>query len=139
MVGEGGGGGLGRKGRHARMKANIDEDGGLERMDPLLQLISLQKASGCWEVDGTLAKVFGRTEEEVVKQTPAQVEKGVWATILALIWLHGFKMDAQVEWQFVAMKAVTWIRNQKVVSLSESVRVGNDLLGCQVKEEDLGL
>ena len=42
-----------------------------------------------------------------------QVEKGVWATVLALIWLHGFKMDAQVEWQFVAMKAVTWIRNQK--------------------------
>ncbi|XP_036432419.1 von Willebrand factor A domain-containing protein 5A-like [Colossoma macropomum] len=113
--------------------------GAAPQIDPLLQLISLQKASGCWEMDGALVEVFGKTEEEVVKQTPAQVEKGVWATVLALIWLHGFKMDAQVEWQFVAMKAVTWIRNQKVVSPSESVRVGNDLLGCQVKEEDLGL
>ncbi|XP_036432413.1 von Willebrand factor A domain-containing protein 5A-like isoform X5 [Colossoma macropomum] len=124
------------------MMADIEEDsvGPVEAVkDPLLQLVSLQKASGCWEMDGALVEVFGKTEEEVVKQTPAQVEKGVWATILALIWLHGFKMDAQVEWQFVAMKAVTWIRNQKVVSLSESVRVGNDLLGCQVKEEDLGL
>ncbi|KAI4897469.1 hypothetical protein NFI96_013346 [Prochilodus magdalenae] len=89
-------------------------------------------------MDSALVEVFGKTEKEVVKETPAQVEKGVWATVLALIWLHGFKMDAQVEWQLVAMKAVTWIRNQKVVSLSECVRVGNCLLGCQVKEEDLG-
>ncbi|XP_072528455.1 von Willebrand factor A domain-containing protein 5A-like [Salminus brasiliensis] len=107
--------------------------------DHLLQLISLQKASGCWDMDGALAQVFGRTEEEVVKQTPAQVEKGVWATVLALIWLHGFKMDDQVEWQFVAIKATEWIREQKVANLSECVCVGNALLGCQVKEEALGL
>ncbi|XP_066523326.1 von Willebrand factor A domain-containing protein 5A-like isoform X3 [Hoplias malabaricus] len=107
--------------------------------DTLLQLISLQQASGCWEMDGALMKVFGKTEEEAVKRTPAQVDKGVWATVLALIWLNGFKMDAQIEWQFVAMKAVTWIRNQNVVNLAECVRVGNDLLGCQVKEDILGL
>ncbi|XP_066524935.1 von Willebrand factor A domain-containing protein 5A-like [Hoplias malabaricus] len=106
--------------------------------DTLLQLISLQKASGCWEMDGALLKVFGKTEEEVVKRIPAQVDKGVWATVLALIWLNGFKMDAQVEWQFVAMKAVKWIRNQNVVNLAECVRVGNDLLGCQVKEDVFG-
>uniref|UniRef100_W5L8G2 Uncharacterized protein n=1 Tax=Astyanax mexicanus TaxID=7994 RepID=W5L8G2_ASTMX len=83
--------------------------------DHLLELISLQKASGCWEMGNALVKVFGKPEDEVVKQTPAQVSGGVWATILALIWLHGFKMDDQVEWQFVAMKAVTWIQNQKAV------------------------
>ncbi|XP_072528452.1 von Willebrand factor A domain-containing protein 5A-like [Salminus brasiliensis] len=107
--------------------------------DHLLQLISLQKASGCWDMDNALAQVFGRTEEEVVKQTPAQVEKGVWATVLALIWLHGFKMDDQVEWQFVAIKATEWILEQKVANLSECVLVGNALLGCQVTEEALGL
>uniref|UniRef100_A0A8B9L8Q9 Si:ch73-265h17.2 n=1 Tax=Astyanax mexicanus TaxID=7994 RepID=A0A8B9L8Q9_ASTMX len=107
--------------------------------DHLLELISLQKASGCWEMGNALVKVFGKPEDEVVKQTPAQVDKGVWATILALIWLHGFKMDDQVEWQFVAMKAVTWIQNQKVANLSECVQAGNSLLGCQVKEEALGL
>uniref|UniRef100_A0A3B1J9P5 von Willebrand factor A domain containing 5A n=1 Tax=Astyanax mexicanus TaxID=7994 RepID=A0A3B1J9P5_ASTMX len=107
--------------------------------DHLLELISLQKASGCWEMGNALVKVFGKPEDEVVKQTPAQVSGGVWATILALIWLHGFKMDDQVEWQFVAMKAVTWIQNQKVANLSECVQAGNSLLGCQVKEEALGL
>ncbi|KAI4897472.1 hypothetical protein NFI96_013349 [Prochilodus magdalenae] len=109
------------------------------KKNPLLELITLQKASGYWEMDSDLAEVLGRTEEKVDKLIPAHVEKGVCATVLALIWLHGFKMDAQVEWQFVAMKAVTWIRNQKVTSLSECVRAGNKLLGCRVKEKHLGL
>ncbi|XP_053093196.1 von Willebrand factor A domain-containing protein 5A-like isoform X2 [Pangasianodon hypophthalmus] len=106
--------------------------------DLLLQLISLQKASGCWEMESALAEVFGRTEEELIKQIPAQVKPDVWATLLALIWLHGFKIDAQVEWQILAMKAVAWIRTQKVINQSECVRVGNALLGCQVKEDALG-
>ncbi|XP_060770414.1 von Willebrand factor A domain-containing protein 5A-like [Neoarius graeffei] len=107
--------------------------------DPLLQLISLQKASGCWEMESTLAEVFGKTEQELIEQIPAQVKPDVWATLLALIWLHGFKIDAQVEWQFLAMKAVAWIRTQKVVNQSVCVRVGNALLGCQIKEDALGL
>ncbi|XP_026775070.2 von Willebrand factor A domain-containing protein 5A isoform X1 [Pangasianodon hypophthalmus] len=107
--------------------------------DLLLQLISLQKASGCWEMKSKLAEVFGRTEKKLMKKIPAQVKPDVWATLLALIWLHGFKIDAQVEWQILAMKAVAWIRTQKVVNQSECVRVGNVLLGCQVKEDALGL
>ncbi|KAB5565897.1 hypothetical protein PHYPO_G00246780 [Pangasianodon hypophthalmus] len=107
--------------------------------DPLLQLISLQKASGCWEMESALAEVFGKKEKELIKKIPAQVKPDVWATLLALIWLHGFKIDAQVEWQFLAMKAVAWIRTQKVVDQSECVRVGNALLGCQVKEDALGI
>ncbi|XP_060770435.1 von Willebrand factor A domain-containing protein 5A-like [Neoarius graeffei] len=107
--------------------------------DPLLQLVSLQKASGCWEMESTLAEVFGKTEQELIEQIPAQVKPDVWATLLALIWLHGFKIDAQVEWQFLAMKAVAWIRTQKVVNQSVCMRVGNALLGCQIKEDALGL
>uniref|UniRef100_A0AAX7ULE7 von Willebrand factor A domain containing 5A n=1 Tax=Astatotilapia calliptera TaxID=8154 RepID=A0AAX7ULE7_ASTCA len=37
----------------------------------------------------------------------------VWATILALIWLHGFKMDAKDEWELLAAKAVSWLSAQK--------------------------
>ncbi|XP_060758861.1 von Willebrand factor A domain-containing protein 5A-like [Neoarius graeffei] len=107
--------------------------------DPLLQLISLQKASGCWEMRSALAEVFGKEKKELVERIPAQMKPDVWATLLALIWLHGFKIDAQVEWQTLAMKAVAWIRTQKVVNQSECVQVGNALLGCQVKEDALGL
>ncbi|XP_045070181.1 von Willebrand factor A domain-containing protein 5A-like isoform X2 [Coregonus clupeaformis] len=107
--------------------------------DPLLQLISLQKASGSWVLEAALAEVLGKTEEEVAKPKPAQVDHEVWATVLALVWLYGFKMEAQEEWQFLAMKAASWIQAQKVASVSECVQAGNNLLGCQVQKDPLGL
>uniref|UniRef100_A0A671KVN0 von Willebrand factor A domain-containing protein 5A-like n=1 Tax=Sinocyclocheilus anshuiensis TaxID=1608454 RepID=A0A671KVN0_9TELE len=107
--------------------------------DPSLQLVSLQKASGCWDLDATLADVFGKTEDELTNQKPAQVDGSVWATLLALIWLYGCKIEQQVEWQFVAMKAASWIGSQKVGDLSQCVCVGNVLLGCQVTKETLGI
>uniref|UniRef100_A0AAZ3QZG6 von Willebrand factor A domain-containing protein 5A-like n=1 Tax=Oncorhynchus tshawytscha TaxID=74940 RepID=A0AAZ3QZG6_ONCTS len=107
--------------------------------DPLLQLISLQKASGSWVLEAALAEVLGKTEEEVAKPKPAPVDQEVWSTVLALVWLYGFKMEAQEEWQFLAMKAVSWIQAQKVASMSECVQAGNILLGCQVQKDTLGL
>ncbi|XP_073688694.1 von Willebrand factor A domain-containing protein 5A-like [Garra rufa] len=107
--------------------------------DPFLQLVSFQKASGCWELDATLADVFGKRKDELTNQKPAQVDKSVWATLLALIWLYGCKIEQQVEWQFVAMKAASWIGSQKVGDLSQCVCVGNVLLGCQVTKETLGI
>ncbi|XP_067236598.1 von Willebrand factor A domain-containing protein 5A-like isoform X2 [Chanodichthys erythropterus] len=110
-----------------------------KQRDPLLQLVSLQKASGCWELDATLADVFGKTEDELTNQKPAQVDGSVWATLLALIWLYGCKIEQQVEWQFVAMKAASWIGSQKVGDLSQCVCVGNVLLGCHVTKQTLGI
>uniref|UniRef100_A0A671KY54 von Willebrand factor A domain-containing protein 5A-like n=1 Tax=Sinocyclocheilus anshuiensis TaxID=1608454 RepID=A0A671KY54_9TELE len=107
--------------------------------DLLLQLVFLQKASGCWDLDATLADVFGKTEDELTNQKPAQVDGSVWATLLALIWLYGCKIEQQVEWQFVAMKAASWIGSQKVGDLSQCVCGGNVLLGCQVTKETLGI
>ncbi|RXN10801.1 von Willebrand factor A domain-containing 5A-like protein [Labeo rohita] len=94
------------------------------QMDPLLQLVSLQKASGCWELDDTLADVFGMTEDELIDQKPAQVDGSVWATLLALIWLYGCKIEQQVEWQFVAMKAVSWIGSQKGAGIVSEISSG---------------
>uniref|UniRef100_A0A3Q2V5Z0 VWFA domain-containing protein n=1 Tax=Haplochromis burtoni TaxID=8153 RepID=A0A3Q2V5Z0_HAPBU len=37
----------------------------------------------------------------------------VWATILALIWIHGFKMDAKDEWELLAVKAASWLQAHK--------------------------
>ncbi|XP_073688058.1 von Willebrand factor A domain-containing protein 5A-like [Garra rufa] len=109
------------------------------RTDPLLQLVSLQKAAGSWELNAALAEVFGKTEDEVTNQKPAQVDGSVWATVLALIWLYSYKSDQQVEWQFVAMKAASWIRSQKQDGLSQCVCDGNVLLGSQVTEDMLGI
>ncbi|XP_047675386.1 von Willebrand factor A domain-containing protein 5A-like isoform X7 [Tachysurus fulvidraco] len=130
--------GLNRKAAGCRRSDNNRETKKTQK-DPLMQLISLQKASGCWEIGSTLAEVFGQTEKELIEKIPAQVKPDVWATLLALIWLHGIKINAQVEWQFLAAKAVSWIRSQKVVNQSECIQAGNSLLGCQVTKDALGL
>ncbi|XP_038129077.1 von Willebrand factor A domain-containing protein 5A-like isoform X1 [Cyprinodon tularosa] len=107
--------------------------------DPLLQLVSLQKASGFWQLDADLAAVFGKTKEEVEKSKPKSVNNEVWASILALIWLHGFKMDAKEEWELLTMKTASWIKAQNAPCVPECVEAGNTLLGCSVKKEVLGL
>ncbi|XP_026048352.1 von Willebrand factor A domain-containing protein 5A-like [Astatotilapia calliptera] len=107
--------------------------------DPLLHLVSLQGASGCWLLDPALATALGKTNEEVEKSKPEKANSEVWATILALIWLHGFKMDAKDEWELLAMKAASWLRAQNAPCVTECVDAGNVLLGCSVKKEALGL
>ncbi|XP_067101988.1 von Willebrand factor A domain-containing protein 5A-like isoform X2 [Osmerus mordax] len=107
--------------------------------DPLFQLISLQKASGSWDLETALVLVLGKTLEEVDKTKPEQVDQEVWATVLALIWLHGFKIKDQDEWQLLAIKAVAWIQAQNVPCVPECVAAGNALLGCKVQKETLGL
>ncbi|XP_042083537.1 von Willebrand factor A domain-containing protein 5A [Haplochromis burtoni] len=107
--------------------------------DPLLQLVSLQKASGCWLLDPALAAALGKTNQEVEKSKPEKASSEVWATILALIWLHGFKMDAKDEWELLAAKAVSWLSAQKAPSVTECVEAGNILLGCSVQKTALGL
>lgn len=41
--------------------------------DPLLQLISLQKASGSWVLDPALAPALGKTSKEVENAKPSAV------------------------------------------------------------------
>uniref|UniRef100_A0A3P9JJ55 von Willebrand factor A domain containing 5A n=1 Tax=Oryzias latipes TaxID=8090 RepID=A0A3P9JJ55_ORYLA len=109
------------------------------RRDPLLQLVSLQKASGCWLLDAALASVLGKTSEEVEKSKPAEVSSEVWATILALIWLHGFKMEAKDEWELLAVKAASWVHAQNAPCVKECVDAANALLGYKVQKDALGL
>uniref|UniRef100_A0A8D2ZFD7 von Willebrand factor A domain-containing protein 5A-like n=1 Tax=Scophthalmus maximus TaxID=52904 RepID=A0A8D2ZFD7_SCOMX len=87
----------------------------LDTFNPLLQLVSLQKASGCWLLHPALAAALGKTSEETEKTKPS-ANQDVWATILALIWLHGVKLDAKEEWELLAMKATSWLRAQKVTA-----------------------
>nr|XP_055047561.1 von Willebrand factor A domain-containing protein 5A-like isoform X3 [Misgurnus anguillicaudatus] len=127
------------RGRKRKSDSASSQSKSKPQMGSSLHLITLQKASGCWELNAALARVFGKTEDELTNQKPAQVDGSVWATLLSLIWLYGYKIQQQIEWQFVAMKAASWIGSQNVVSLSRCVCDGNHLLGCQVKEETLGI
>uniref|UniRef100_A0A3Q1KE35 Uncharacterized protein n=1 Tax=Anabas testudineus TaxID=64144 RepID=A0A3Q1KE35_ANATE len=106
--------------------------------DPFLQLVSLQEVFGCWLLNPALAAVLGKTSEEVENAKPTSVNQEMWATILALIWLHGFKTDAKEEWELLAMKAVSWLQAQNGNQHFECVEAGNALLGCDVWKGALG-
>ncbi|XP_048836959.1 von Willebrand factor A domain-containing protein 5A-like [Brienomyrus brachyistius] len=111
-----------------------------ETKDPLLQLISLQKVDGSWDLQPSLASIFGRREEEVATALPGKPKLlPVWATVLAVLWLHGHKMDFKDEWQFVAAKAVAWIKAQSGADLTGFVAAGNSFLGLQVELQNFGL
>ncbi|XP_029964292.1 von Willebrand factor A domain-containing protein 5A-like isoform X2 [Salarias fasciatus] len=107
--------------------------------DPLLQLVSLQNASGFWMLDSALAAALGKMNEEVKKSKPEPVSSEVWASILALIWLQEFQTDAKDEWQILAGKAVLWLQAQNAPNVTECVDAGNALLGCSVQKDALGL
>uniref|UniRef100_A0A8C6TZ63 von Willebrand factor A domain containing 5A n=1 Tax=Neogobius melanostomus TaxID=47308 RepID=A0A8C6TZ63_9GOBI len=109
------------------------------KRDPLLELVSLQKASGCWELEPALAKAVGKTSKDLEDKQPSAAKKEVWATILALVWLHGLKADAKDEWELLVMKAVTWLQSQNASGLAECVEAANSLLGCSVQKNALGI
>ncbi|XP_039600876.1 von Willebrand factor A domain-containing protein 5A-like isoform X2 [Polypterus senegalus] len=111
-----------------------------ERTDPLLNLVSLQNADGSWNLEKGLMTLFSKTEKEVLQKMPVEIkDKSVWATFLALLWLHGFNSHQKDEWEFVALKAVFWIKAQTSLNPKLCLQAGNDLLGCQVDLQTLAL
>uniref|UniRef100_A0A8C9SZS7 von Willebrand factor A domain-containing protein 5A-like n=1 Tax=Scleropages formosus TaxID=113540 RepID=A0A8C9SZS7_SCLFO len=92
-----------------------------EPEDPMMELIGLQRADGSWDLQQSLASILGKQEEEVVKASPGKPEfSSVWATVLAVLWLYGHKAESRDEWQFVATKAMTWVRAQSGIELFHS-------------------
>ncbi|XP_036894078.1 von Willebrand factor A domain-containing protein 5A isoform X2 [Sturnira hondurensis] len=75
-----------------------------------LQLISLQKADGSWDLNEGLAKILGMSVDGILAALPAKgVDSSGWATVLAVIWLHDNYKDLKCEWELLERKAVTWI------------------------------
>lgn len=64
------------------LKADLAEQ---PPQDPLLQLVSLQKASGCWSLASQLAAVLGKTIDELQKAKPkAKRDKTVLLKIMII-------------------------------------------------------
>ncbi|XP_065421681.1 von Willebrand factor A domain-containing protein 5A-like [Chrysemys picta bellii] len=67
---------------------------------PLLRLVSLQNADGSWDLDPRLAAALGVSETDARGRMPIEdVAPGVWATVLAVVWLHGRAAGQRDEWE----------------------------------------
>ncbi|TFJ97382.1 ATP-binding cassette sub-family B member 6, mitochondrial [Platysternon megacephalum] len=107
---------------------------------PLLRLVSLQNADGSWDLDPQLAAALGVSETDARGRIPSKdVAPGVWATVLAVVWLHGRAAGQRDEWELLEAKAVGWVRGQAGPQLSECLEAANTLLGCSVGPAVFGL
>ncbi|KAM9121251.1 von Willebrand factor A domain-containing protein 5A-like isoform 2-T2 [Pangshura tecta] len=99
----------------------------------LLRLVSLQNADGSWDLDSRLATALGVSKTDARGRMPSKdVSPSVWATVLAVVWLHGRAAGLRDEWELLEAKAVGWVRGQAGPRLSECLEAANTLLGCTV-------
>ena len=81
-----------------------------------LWVISLQKASGSWDLTDKLVSLSGTSRDALIKGCPKEiaVETGegklLWATALALVLLMGKFLDQKDEWEMIAEKGSKWMK-----------------------------
>nr|XP_027786422.1 von Willebrand factor A domain-containing protein 5A-like isoform X2 [Marmota flaviventris] len=99
----------------------------------LMQLIDLQKANGSWDLNEDLTKILGVSLEALLAAHPAQdVDLSVWATVLAVVWLHTHGKDQKMEWELLERKAVACIHTQAGSTVPMLVKAANTLLKSSV-------
>ena len=82
----------------------------------VLSLISLQKASGAWDLTDQLVSLCSSSRDALIKGCPAEIAvnkaegKLLWATALALVLLMGKFLDQKDEWEMIAEKAKKWMK-----------------------------
>ena len=82
---------------------------------PLLSsLVALQLANGSWSLTGALSSELGKELKVVEDSCPSGCPSAVWATALALSSLKLTYSSQQDEWELVAKKAESWLRNQSL-------------------------
>lgn len=99
-----------RRAWSSTMRASVESHCTVSEDNNLVQLISLQKADGSWDLNESLAKILGMSVEDIQAALPAKgVDSSGWATVLAVIWIHDNYKDLKCEWELLERKAVTWI------------------------------
>uniref|UniRef100_A0A8C5P6G8 von Willebrand factor A domain containing 5A n=1 Tax=Leptobrachium leishanense TaxID=445787 RepID=A0A8C5P6G8_9ANUR len=110
-----------------------------EKDPPFIRLISLQNADGSWNPSSELAAILG-TSGNFKENCPDQsIDGSVWATLLAVIWLHASSSGQRDEWELLEEKAVSWLKSKAASNLGELVKAGNELLKSSVELKVFGL
>ncbi|XP_065793365.1 von Willebrand factor A domain-containing protein 5A [Muntiacus reevesi] len=92
-------------------KTSVETHGPVVEDNRLVELISLQKADGSWDLNEGLALVLGMKLEDIQAALPDKdANSSSWATVLAVLWLHDHAKDMECEWELLERKAVAWIR-----------------------------
>uniref|UniRef100_A0A674JDA5 von Willebrand factor A domain containing 5A n=1 Tax=Terrapene triunguis TaxID=2587831 RepID=A0A674JDA5_9SAUR len=94
--------------------------------------------SACWGQEGSSGQVRSQALAPLPPPPPQDVAPGVWATVLAVVWLHGRAAGQRDEWELLEAKAVVWVRG-RAGEMGECLEAANTLLGCTVGSAVFGL
>ncbi|XP_075695941.1 von Willebrand factor A domain-containing protein 5A-like isoform X2 [Rhinoderma darwinii] len=112
----------------------------IEKTPSFVSLISLQNADGSWNLNPAFSSMLGISEQDINNKNPDQkMDSSVWATVLAVIWLHTSCQDQREEWELLEGKAISWLKAKAGSSLDKFVTVGNELLKSSVDPKVFGL
>nr|XP_032648339.1 von Willebrand factor A domain-containing protein 5A-like isoform X1 [Chelonoidis abingdonii] len=105
-----------------------------------MRLVSLQNADGLWDLDPRLAAMLGVSETDARERIPREdMTPSIWATVLAVVWLHDRAVGQRNEWELLEAKSVGWVQDREGARLSECLEAANALLGCSVGPAVFGL
>ena len=106
----------------------------------LLSVISLQKASGAWELTDQLVSLCGTSKDSLITGCPAAIAvdtsegKLLWATALALVLLMGKFGNKKDEWEMVAEKGKKWMKKNlpAAIKYDEVITFAAATVGVQI-------
>ena len=104
-------------------------------------VISLQKASGSWDLTDQLVSLCGTSRAALIKGCPIEIAvdsdegKLLWATALALVLLMGKFLDQKDEWGMIAEKGTKWMKKNlpAVVKYENVLAAAATTVGVQIK------
>ena len=108
---------------------------------PVLALITLQKASGSWDLTDQLVSLCVKSRDALIKGCPKEIAvatgegKLLWATALALVLLMGKFLDQKDEWEMIAKKGSKWMKKHLPadVKYENVLEAAASTVGVQVK------
>ncbi|XP_035299472.1 von Willebrand factor A domain-containing protein 5A isoform X2 [Cricetulus griseus] len=119
-------------------ETNLQNDHKVCGENVVLYLVSLQKANGSWELDEELTEILGTNLEDMKAANPAKdQDPSVWATVLAVLWLHANGKDLKCEWELLERKAVAWLHDHADSSIPMLVQAAKSFLELSVTPDDL--
>ena len=106
----------------------------------LLSVISLQKASGAWELTDQLVSLCGTSKDSLITGCPAAIAvdssegKLLWATALALVLLMGKFGNKRDEWEMVQEKGKKWMKKNlpAAIKYDEVITFAAATVGVQI-------
>ena len=106
----------------------------------VLSVISLQKASGAWDLTDQLVALCGTSREALITGCPTELAvdttegKLLWATALALVLLMGKFLDQKDEWEMIAEKGKKWMKKNlpATVKCDDVLKAAAAAVGVQI-------